>query len=273
MDQPVAPSASGIDIQGTSKIFARRGADGRTGALRVLDDVSFHIDPHEFVAVIGPSGCGKTTLLRMVAGLERFDAGTILVDDRPVTGPGDERAMVFQHASLLPWLDVISNIAFGLKLRGISRTDRFEHAGRLLDLVGLTGFEHSYPKELSGGMQQRVGLARALAVDPSYLLMDEPFGSLDEITRRGMQTELMQIWSKQRKAAMFVTHSVDEAVILSDRVVVLSARPGRVVADIAIDLPRPRSHAQESSPEFVAARERVWSTIEAWSGPVARPAD
>jgi ABC-type nitrate/sulfonate/bicarbonate transport system ATPase subunit len=197
----------------------------------------------------------------MIAGLTKPDDGAVYVDGREVRGPGQERAMVFQSAALLPWADVTANVAIGLKLRGIGRDERSARAQEAIDLVALTGFERALPRELSGGMQQRVGLARALVVDPAYLLMDEPFGSLDEITRRGMQAHLLKIWATQAKGAVFVTHSVDEAIILSDRIVVLSARPGRIVADMPVPLPTPRTHALESSPEFVAIRAQVWSAL------------
>jgi NitT/TauT family transport system ATP-binding protein len=255
------PTDRGIDLIGITKLFVRRGTDNAVESFRALDGVTVKIRPHEFVAAIGPSGCGKTTLLRIAAGLTRPDDGSGYVDGHPITGPGNERAVVFQQPALLPWADVITNVSFGLKLRGIAPQPRRERAQQLVDLVGLAGFERSLPSQLSGGMQQRVGLARALAVDPRYLLMDEPFGSLDEITRRVMQAEMMRIWDRQEKAALFITHSVDEAVILSDRVVVMSARPGRVVTDIPVDLPRPRSHAQEKSAEFLAIRDRVWEAI------------
>jgi ABC-type nitrate/sulfonate/bicarbonate transport system ATPase subunit len=252
----------GISIQGVHKVFRRRGsADSGTTTFRALDDVTLEIGPREFVSVIGPSGCGKTTLLRMIAGLTRSDAGSIQVDGREVRGPGQERAMVFQNAALLPWADVTTNVAIGLKLRGIGRDERSRRAQDAIDLVALTGFERSLPRELSGGMQQRVGLARALVVDPAYLLMDEPFGSLDEITRRGMQAHLLKLWSTQEKGAVFVTHSVDEAIILSDRIVVMSPRPGKIVADMPVPLPTPRTHALESTPEFVAIRSQVWSAL------------
>jgi NitT/TauT family transport system ATP-binding protein len=259
-----APSeaARGISIRGVHKIFKRRAGSGNgTSSFRAVDGVSLEIGPREFVSVIGPSGCGKTTLLRMVAGLTKPEGGTILVDGRPVTGPGNERAMVFQNAALLPWADVTTNVALGLKLRGVDKEARLARAQNAINLVALTGFERALPRELSGGMQQRVGLARALVVDPAYLLMDEPFGSLDEITRRDMQAHLLRVWATQEKAAIFVTHSVDEAVILSDRVVVMSPRPGRIVADMPIRLPTPRTHALETTPEFVAMRAQVWEAL------------
>jgi NitT/TauT family transport system ATP-binding protein len=251
---------AGITVRDVTKVFRRRSGDG-TGSFRALDGVTLDVGPREFVAVIGPSGCGKTTLLRMIAGLTRPDSGSITVDGRPVSGPGPERAMVFQHAALMPWADVTSNIALGLKLRGIDQTTRLARTRQAIELVGLDGFERALPRELSGGMQQRVGLARALVVDPSYLLMDEPFGSLDEITRRYMQSELLKIWATQEKGAILITHSVDEAIILSDRIVVMSARPGRIVADLRIPLPFPRSHHMEALPEFAAIREEVWTAL------------
>jgi NitT/TauT family transport system ATP-binding protein len=251
---------TGIAVRDVHKVFRRR-SDAGSGSFRALDGISVEIHAREFVAVIGPSGCGKTTLLRMIAGLARPDAGSVTVDGREVRGPGPERAMVFQHASLLPWADVTSNVALGLKLRGMDRDSRLARTRQVIELVGLSGFERALPRELSGGMQQRVGLARALVVDPSYLLMDEPFGSLDEITRRYMQSELLKIWATQQKGAILVTHSVDEAIILSDRIVVMSARPGRIVADMRIPLPLPRSHQMEATPEFAAIREQVWGAL------------
>ena len=262
---------SGISVREVCKIFRRRssGPDGADGTFRALDGVSLDTGVREFVSVIGPSGCGKTTLLRMIAGLTKPDSGSVHVDGREVRGPGPERAMVFQHASLLPWVNVLNNIAFGLKLRGVDRKSRVERAQQAVALVGLGGFEHALPRELSGGMQQRVGLARALVVDPMYLLMDEPFGSLDEITRREMQAELLKIWSKQEKGAVFVTHSVDEAIILSDRIIVMSSRPGRVVADLRMPFGSPRSHALEQTPEFADVRAEVWKALGGQDGHIA----
>jgi ABC-type nitrate/sulfonate/bicarbonate transport system ATPase subunit len=262
-DKPTDSVVRGIEITDVSKVFGRRGPHDRLQAFRAIDSVSLRIEPHEFVSVIGPSGCGKTTLLRIVAGLVRPDAGQATVDGRRIDGPGHERAVVFQQPALLPWADVVGNVSFGLKLRGVAKAARVAKAQTLIDLVGLSGFERSLPRQLSGGMQQRVGLARALAVDPSYLLMDEPFGSLDEITRRVLQAELMRIWSQQEKGAMFITHSVDEAIILSDRVIVMSARPGRIVMDLKVNLERPRSHDEERSSEFLAIREAIWEAIGA----------
>jgi ABC-type nitrate/sulfonate/bicarbonate transport system ATPase subunit len=243
-----------VSLRGVTKRFR--------GEHPALQDVSLSVERSEFVSVVGPSGCGKTTLLRMVAGLIRPDAGDVEVGGHPVTRPGPDRAVVFQNAALLPWLDVLGNVEFGLKLKKLSRAERTKVALELISLVGLAGFERHLPRELSGGMQQRVGLARALAVDPRILLMDEPFGALDEITRRQMQDELLRIWAADRKTTLFVTHSVDEAVILSDRVVVMGSRPGRVIADIAVSLPRPRSREIEQGPQFLALRNEVWRWLE-----------
>ena len=265
-DQPgmvQRPDTHCIELQQVSKRFLRRSATGEMEDLHVLDSVSLAIHDREFVSVIGPSGCGKTTLLRMLAGMAHPEQGRVVVLGQEVHGPGPERAMVFQDYALLPWADALTNVAFGLKLRGVGKEQRLARARELLHLVGLKGFEHSLPKQLSGGMQQRIGLARALAVEPQILLMDEPFGSLDEISRRDMQLELLRIWGQNRKTAVFVTHSVDEAVFLSDRIVVMSARPGRVAADLRVDLPRPRSRDMEQTTAFGDIRAAVWHELGA----------
>jgi ABC-type nitrate/sulfonate/bicarbonate transport system ATPase subunit len=250
-----------IEIANLSKTFPARGKDAPVEALK---DVSLSIADGEFVTVLGPSGCGKTTLLRMVAGLIRADSGAITIDGKAVTGPGPERAMVFQSISLMPWATVLANVAFGLKLRGVARSEREAHAKELLELVGLSGFENRLPGELSGGMQQRVGLARALAVDPKILLMDEPFGALDEQTRRLLQEELLQIWEATRKTVIFITHSMEEAVLLGDQIVLMSPRPGRVVDVMKVPLPRPRAAAVdriEGSAEFAAITAELWHRL------------
>lgn len=254
-----------VVLDGVTKRFGGRGrggAPGRSEAHTAVADVSFTVRPSEFVSLLGPSGCGKTTVLRIVAGLTKPDAGQVLVSGTPVTGAGPDRAMVFQHAALLPWLDVVGNVAFGLRLQHLSAAAIARRTAELISLVGLDGFERHLPRELSGGMQQRVGLARALAVDPRILLLDEPFGALDEITRRQMQDELLRIWAAERKTSLFVTHSVEEAIILSDRIVVMTTKPGRVVADIDIDLPRPRGRDLENQPEFLELRSEVWRWLE-----------
>jgi NitT/TauT family transport system ATP-binding protein len=250
-----------IEIAGLCKTFPARGKDASVEALK---DVSLSINDGEFLTVLGPSGCGKTTLLRIVAGLIQADSGSLRIDGKEVTGPGPERAMVFQSIALMPWASVLSNVAFGLKLRGIPRSEREARATELLDLVGLSGFENRLPGALSGGMQQRVGLARALAVDPKILLMDEPFGALDEQTRRLLQEELLQIWEATRKTVIFITHSMEEAVLLGDRIVLMSPRPGRVVDTLPVPLPRPRAAAVdqiEGSAEFAAITAHLWQQL------------
>jgi ABC-type nitrate/sulfonate/bicarbonate transport system ATPase subunit len=217
-----------------------------------LRDVSFEIPEGEFVALIGPSGCGKTTLLKIVAGLQRASAGAIEIDGRVVTSPGPDRALVFQNFVLLPWCDVVTNVAFGLEARGVGKAERIERARAELAKVGLTGFEHHLPHELSGGMQQRVGIARALAVNPDTLLMDEPFGALDALTRRVMQRDLAALWSTEgnRRTAIFVTHSMAEAVFLADRIVLMNTRPGRVEEIIEVPFRRPRGDDVTRSTEY-----------------------
>jgi ABC-type nitrate/sulfonate/bicarbonate transport system ATPase subunit len=223
-----------------------------------LEGVSLTIQDNEFVTVVGRSGCGKTTLLNIIAGLVEPTGGEVRVNGRPVTGPGGGKGMVFQQHALFPWLTAIQNVEFGCKSRGMPFRERAEAASQLIELVGLRGFEHKYPIELSGGMQQRVAIARALALDPEILLMDEPFGALDELTRLEMQDELLRVWSSRKKTVVFVTHSISEALILSDRVVVLSARPGRVRQEISLDLPRPR---ERTDPKLIALHETIWRSL------------
>jgi ABC-type nitrate/sulfonate/bicarbonate transport system ATPase subunit len=223
-----------------------------------LEDVSLEIQDNEFVSIVGRSGCGKTTLLNMIAGLLQPSDGEIRIDGQPVNEPGPDRGMVFQHSALFPWMTAIDNIQFGPRNRGVARSESLQQAQELIDLVRLSGFEKKYPRELSGGMQQRVAIARALANDPDILLMDEPFGALDELTRSEMQQELLRIWQVKKKTVIFVTHSIMEALFLSDRVVVLSPHPGRLRAQIIVEQPRPR---QRSSPEFMALYEEVHDAI------------
>ncbi len=230
--------------------------------LTALEGVSLAIMEGEFVSIVGPSGCGKTTFLSVVDGLVPATAGRILVDGQAVARPGADRAMVFQEASLLPWRTVLGNVCYGLECLGTGKREREERAAHLIGLVGLSGFEHHYPHELSGGMQQRVNLARALLVDPKILLMDEPFASLDAQTRELMQEELLRIWLRAGKTVLFVTHQIDEAVYLSDRVVVFSRRPGRVKATIPVDIERPRPLRVKREPRFHALEDRIWSLIE-----------
>ncbi len=248
-----------IHVQNLSKVF--RDRDGKDQGVLALDSLDLEVRDNEFVTVIGPSGCGKTTLLRIVAGLVEPDGGQVVIDGKQVTGPGPERAVVFQSFALLPWADVLSNVTFGAEMRGVSREQREQTARALIKTVGLAGFEHRYPRQLSGGMQQRVGLARALVVDPAILLMDEPFGSLDEQTRRLLQEELIRIWERDRKTVLFITHSMEEAVLLADRVVLMTPRPGRVKEIIDVPLPRPRGPETERSPLFVEIKEHLWANL------------
>lgn len=250
-----------IEIKGLSKQFPSRDESEPVQALRDLD---LTVADNEFLTVLGPSGCGKTTLLRNIAGLVPWDDGSILIDGEPVTGPSPDRAMVFQDFALMPWASVLSNITIGLEIRGDPKAEREAKAMELVELVGLKGFEQRLPGELSGGMQQRVGLARALAVDPSTLLMDEPFGALDEQTRRLLQEELLRIWEETPKTVVFITHSMEEAVLLGDRIVLMSARPGRIEEIIDVPLERPRSRhvdAVEQSPEYVAIASHLWERL------------
>lgn len=230
-----------LEVDSVSKRF-NGDAGGGTEALR---DVSLSVAEGEFVCLLGPSGCGKTTLLRIIAGLESPTEGEVRVDGVPVDGPTPRLGMIFQDYSLYPWRRVIDNIAFGLELANIQKAERLARAEEYLDLVGLEGFANSFPYELSGGMRQRVAVARALATDPAVVLMDEPFGALDAQTRNAMQLELLEIWTKTKKTVLFVTHSVDEAVFLADRIVVLSPRPGRVREIIEVTEPRPRDRTCE----------------------------
>lgn len=223
-----------------------------------LEDVSLHIGANEFVSIVGRSGCGKTTLLNLIAGFLQPSSGQVLIGGEPVGSPGPDRGMVFQQGALFPWLTAIQNIEFGPRNRGVPRRQRRAQAQELIELVRLDGFERKYPRELSGGMQQRVAIARALANDPDILLMDEPFGALDELTRSEMQLELLRIWEARKKTVVFVTHSIMEALYLSDRVVVLSPHPGRLRAEVAVTLPRPR---QRSSQEFMAMYEEIHRAI------------
>lgn len=249
-----------IELRGCRKVYA---SENRQTPVIALDGVDLTIQTQEFVCVLGPSGCGKTTILKSVAGLISLDSGEVLIDGERVVGPGPDRAMVFQHFALLPWADVMTNVAFGLELRGIPKARREQKAYELIRSVGLTGFERHYPRQLSGGMQQRVGLARALAVDPKILLMDEPFGAVDEQTRRLLQEDLLMLHERTRKTVVFVTHSMDEAVRLGDRVVLLTPRPGRVRESIDVALTRPRPPDLELNPRFIELKEYLWEQLRA----------
>jgi NitT/TauT family transport system ATP-binding protein len=222
-----------------------------------LRDVSLTIEREEFVAIVGPSGCGKSTLLRLIAGLLRPTAGDVLIDGTPVSEPRQDTGIVFQNPTLLPWASVTDNVLFPLKLMRQMRDDSVTTVHELLKLVGLAGFEHRYPRELSGGMQQRAAICRALIHDPGILLMDEPFGALDALTREEMSLELLRIWTAQPKTILFVTHSIPEAILLADRVLVMSPRPGGIVEDIDVPLPRPRTFDLEGRREFQECAQRI----------------
>ena len=238
------------------------GLTKRFGELEVLREINVAIDRGAFISLVGPSGCGKSTFLNVLLGLIKPDAGEVLMHGRKITGPGTERAMVFQEFGLLPWRTVQHNIELGLELKRLAAAKRRPVAERLVSLVGLSGFENHYPHELSGGMKQRVGLARALATDPDVLLMDEPFAALDAQTRDLMQVELLRIWREARKTVLFVTHQIDEAIYLSDRVLVMSKRPGRTKKIFDIKLPRPREYEMRVTPEFNDLKLEIWNTLK-----------
>jgi NitT/TauT family transport system ATP-binding protein len=229
------------------------------GEMVAIEDFNLDVDEGEFICILGPSGCGKTTLLRMIAGLENPTSGQLLLNGVPITKPGSDRGMVFQEFALFPWRSVKSNIEFGLEIKKIPAKGRDEIARKLIDLVGLKGFENYHPNQLSGGMKQRVGIARALANDPTILLMDEPFGALDAQTRNLMQKELLRIWKETKKTVIFITHSVDEAVFLSDRIIVLTTRPSNIKTEVKITWNRPRDRA---SVEFANMRKQILEQLE-----------
>ncbi len=249
---------SKLAIENVSRTFpgVRGGAP-----TQALEPTNLSVADNDFVTILGPSGCGKSTLLRMIAGLDTPTTGRILLDGQVIAGPGADRGMVFQSYTLFPWLTVSENISFGLRERGVPTRQRAEIAGEWLDKVGLTNFAHHFPKQLSGGMQQRTAIARALANDPKILLLDEPFGALDNQTRALMQELLLGIWERERKTVIFVTHDIEEAVFLASRVVVMSARPGRVKADVVVDLGHPRRYTIKTSPEFSALKAQLTEEI------------
>jgi ABC-type nitrate/sulfonate/bicarbonate transport system ATPase subunit len=249
---------SKLVIDNVSRIFpAVRGGT----PTRALEPTNLSVADNDFVTILGPSGCGKSTLLRMVAGLDTPTTGRILLDGKAITGPGADRGMVFQSYTLFPWLTVSENISFGLRERGVSTRERNDIARQWLEKVGLTSFANHFPKQLSGGMQQRTAIARALANDPKILLLDEPFGALDNQTRALMQELLLGIWERERKTVIFVTHDIEEAIFLASRVVVMSARPGRIKADIPVDLPHPRHYTIKTSAAFSDLKARLTEEI------------
>jgi NitT/TauT family transport system ATP-binding protein len=248
---------SAIEVAHVSHVY-----EGREGSVPALDDISMTVGAGRFVVIVGPSGCGKTSLLMMMAGLRRQSSGTIEIQGRPILEPDPDRVgVVFQEASLFPWLSALDNIEFPLALRHAPREERRKRALAMLNLVGLQGFDTRYPHELSGGMKQRVSIARGLVQDPPVLLMDEPFAALDEQTRMTMGHELLRIWSQTAKTVVFITHSLTEAVYLADEVLVMSARPGRIIDRITVTLPRPRTYEMMGTEVFGRLRDRIWQQI------------
>lgn len=256
--ETVGSAGKKIVMEGLSKTYN----PGSRNAVEAIREVGFRITPGEFVTIVGPSGCGKSTLLEIIAGLIPKTSGSVRIGTEEVTGPRPEIGVVFQEYSLFPWRTVRRNAEFGLEVIGVDRSERRERAAEMLDLVGLEGFEDAYPDELSGGMQQRVAIARTLAADPDILLMDEPFGALDEQTRMYMGEELLRIWEQTDKTVLFITHSLQESVLLSDRVAVMTDRPGRICETIDIDLERPRDTDLIGSEAFNDAQSQIWELIK-----------
>jgi NitT/TauT family transport system ATP-binding protein len=253
-------TAASLRIENVSRVFpGQRGA----AAVTALQPTTLAVEENDFITILGPSGCGKSTLLRIVAGLDQPSTGEVRLNGRAVTRPGADRGMVFQSYTLFPWLTVAENIAFGLKEKGLAQSERDEIVASYVAKVGLKGFENHWPKQLSGGMQQRTAIARALANDPAILLLDEPFGALDNQTRGLMQELLLGIWERERKTVLFVTHDIEEAIFLANRCLVMTARPGRIKLDLPIDLPHPRHYRMKTSPEFSALKARLTEEIRA----------
>jgi NitT/TauT family transport system ATP-binding protein len=249
---------SKLSIRKVRLAFPRRGQ----APLIALDDIDIAVPDKQFAVIVGPSGCGKSSLLYLVAGLTEPSGGELLLDGRRIEGSGRDRGMVFQSYTLFPWLTVRGNVAFGLRLRGVADAEVRATVDRYIREVGLNGFEDAYPKQLSGGMMQRVALARAMANDPEILLMDEPFGALDSQTRLVMQQLLLRVWEHEYKTVLFVTHDIDEAIFLGDRVFVMTARPGRIKEEIAVDLPRPRAATVTMSAQFLAIKQRILGLLQ-----------
>jgi NitT/TauT family transport system ATP-binding protein len=249
---------SKLSVRNVRLVFPRRGRL----PLIALDDIDITLPDKQFTVIVGPSGCGKSSLLYLVAGLMEPSGGELLLDGRRIEGSGRDRGMVFQSYTLFPWLTVRGNVAFGLRLRGVAELQVRSTVDRYIREVGLNGFEDAYPKQLSGGMMQRVALARAMANDPEILLMDEPFGALDSQTRMVMQQLLLRVWEHEHKTVLFVTHDIDEAIFLGDRVFVMTARPGRIKEEIAIDLPRPRAATVTMTPGFIAIKQRILGLLQ-----------
>jgi NitT/TauT family transport system ATP-binding protein len=249
---------SELVIKGVSRVFP--GVQGGK-PVQALQPTDLDIAKNDFVTILGPSGCGKSTLLRIIAGLDNPTSGTVTLEGRKITGPGADRGMVFQSYTLFPWLTIRENVAFGLRERGVSANEKWNIVDSYIDKVGLRGFENHWPKQLSGGMQQRTAIARALANDPTILLLDEPFGALDNQTRGLMQELLLGIWEREQKTVIFVTHDIEEAVFMANRVVTMSARPGRIKSITPVDLPHPRHYTIKASPEFGQLRAKLMTEI------------
>ena len=245
-----------VQVKGVRMVF-----DTRNGEMVALNGVDLDIHENEFICVVGPSGCGKSTLLNIIAGLTQPTSGTVLCNGKEVTGTGTDRGVVFQQYALFPWLTVKKNVKFALEMRGVKGQEADEEAMKYLEKVDLVKFVDHYPKELSGGMKQRVAIARAYAANPEVLLMDEPFGALDAQTRTQLQTELLETWEKDRKTCFFITHDVDEAIILAQKVIIMSARPGRIKEMVDIDIPYPRTQETKMSPRFMELKNHIWSQV------------
>ncbi|MDX9817466.1 MAG: ABC transporter ATP-binding protein [Desulfococcus multivorans] len=270
MDTSVAPSAKTpengitanaapkISVKGVTKVFS-----SKRGEVTALKDLSLDIRDGEFLVIVGASGCGKSTLLNLVAGFDSATHGEVLLDGQPVTGITPECGMIFQQYALFPWKTVQENVEFGLKMKRMPKSEREERAAKFIELVGLNGFERTYPHHLSGGMKQRVSIARSLANDPQVMLLDEPFAALDAMTRQVLQEQLVRIYEKHRKTIIFITHSIDEALLLSSRIVVMTARPGRIAQEITNDLPHPRNADVQLSERYLELKRHIWSSVQA----------
>lgn len=256
MPEQTSSDSAKVEIDAIRKVFPTS-----RGEVVALNDTSLTISNNEFICVVGPSGCGKTTLLNILAGLDVPTSGEVRIDGKSIHGPSSERGVVFQQYALFPWLTVRQNVEFGLKLKGIGKVERKSIAEKYIESVGLKDFANAYPKELSGGMKQRVAIARAYAVNPQLLLLDEPFGALDAQTRTQLQVELLNTWEQEQKTCFFITHDVEEAVLLASRVVVMSARPGRIKSIVPIDLPHPRTQETRMSKEFNDLKNEIWGLV------------
>ena len=256
MDQ-MSPDVK-ISVQGVTKVFP-----GKNGEVTALKDLSMDVMEGEFMVIVGASGCGKTTLLNLIAGFESPSQGKILLDSRVIEGITPECGMIFQQYALFPWKTVQDNVEFGLKMKRMPRRERLERAAKYIDIVGLKGFERHYPHHLSGGMKQRVSIARSLANDPEVMLLDEPFAALDAMTRQVLQEQLVHIYEKHRKTIVFITHSIDEALLLSSRIMVMTARPGRIAQEIVNDLPHPRNADVQLSNRYMKLKRDIWNSVQA----------